>query len=589
VKLSLQAAGASASIDGTLRDPLDGTGYVLDVNATVPALETLQPFSPGPRLPPLHDLSLAAHVADGVPLLQRVTQLKLHIGASDLGTVAPGLQLAALDASAPALDQAVQITGAGSIAGKPLKLDAHLGAPSLALVHQPVTLDITAQAGGATGSVKGSLTRATTLPDIDAVVALRVPDMTELASLTHRRLPALTSVAFDGHVSGTTKQLALSGFKLTTAQGDLADDLTLGLGDTRSLRGSVTATRIDVDALRAALALPPLPDAAPAGPPPVPPLPVHKRGDHWLIPDTPLPLDSLRATDADLTAKIGTLHEAGVDVRDLGFHLVLSDGRLVLDPFAAQLPGGRMSGSLSLDASQPDPPVALHVHAPGIAMQTLLAALGVPPAVSGAMDIDADLKGAGRTPHAMAAVADGTIGLSMQGGRVDNALLGGAFADLLRAANIGQKISGSSELRCFAFRAALSHGRATVQTLLVDSPELHIEGGGTINLADESLALDLRPLAKIGGNGIAIPVHVAGSLRDPKAQIDAGAVAGAIDHGGGFRAIIGALSQEATTEACAPALAVARGQAPPERAPAAPATAGGKLPKPADLLRQLVR
>lgn len=600
VKLDVKAGSASLAIQGSIAQPLTGRGFAGDISAQVPALEQLQPLSPWPGLPPLHDIKLAAHVADApggndpASMARMVTGLVLHVGASDLASIQPGLSVTALDLTAPAADQPVKLALSGAMGGQPLTLSGTTGAPALALQNQPMPVDLSAQAAGGTATVKGQL--GVPAPagrhGIDLAVSLRMPDLSKLSPLALRPLPALKDVAFDGHLAGNAAQgIALTGFKFTSQQGDLSGDLTAIATPRPALRGQVASTRLDIDALRAAASLPPQPSAAaPATPvPPTTATPANKPNRRFLIPDAPLPLDMLRGADADITAKLALVHDAGVDIRNVALHLVLAGGKLALDPFSAQVPGGPMSGRLTVDASQPAPPVALQLRAPGLAVQTVLAALGEPVVATGNVDIDADLRGAGASAHAIAATADGHLGLAMENGVVNNEVLAAAFKDVLQAAKLSGSMPGNSNVRCFAVRADLAHGTATLRTLLLDSSAMHVEGGGTVNMADETLALQLRPLAKIAGAGIAIPVKLGGTILKPRGELDPSSVAGAAKTG--FAAIIGALNQNtAGTESCAPALAAARGQAAPPAAaaPAQPAPEQ-KAPKPADLLRKLFR
>ena len=91
------------------------------------------------------------------------------------------------------------------------------------------------------------------------------------------------------------------------------------------------------------------------------------------------------------------------------------------------------------------------LHAPGLALKTVLAAAHEPAFASGNLEVYADLRGVGETPHALAASLDGTMGLAMAGGTIDNRLLGsllGKVMDTLNALDLVGK-GGTSELRCF--------------------------------------------------------------------------------------------------------------------------------------------
>ena len=92
--------------------------------------------------------------------------------------------------------------------------------------------------------------------------------------------------------------------------------------------------------------------------------PPPKHADR-LITDQPLPFGLLRAADADIKLDIGVLRSGGADYKAITTHAVLANGKLAVNPFSADTPGGRLSGMLSADASQKAPPVHLVLHAPG--------------------------------------------------------------------------------------------------------------------------------------------------------------------------------------------------------------------------------
>ena len=217
---------------------------------------------------------------------------------------------------------------------------------------------------------------------------------------------------------------------------------------------------------------------------------------------------------------------------------MLRDGKLAIDPFAAQLPGGHLAGSASVDATQSAPPVHVLFQAPGLALKTILSAFHEPSVASGNLEVYADLRGEGDSPHAIAASLDGSLGLAMAGGTIDNRLLGsllGKLMNTLNALNLVGK-GGDSELRCFGLRMEAKHGIGTIKPMALSSSLLTMTGGGTINLGEETLSLTMAPQARIAGTPVVFPVGLEGPIRDPTVKVNeigaaernAGAVAGAV-------------------------------------------------------------
>jgi len=396
-----------------------------------------------------------------------------------------------------------------------------------------------------------------------------------------------------------------AGGSLLAANGSVA----LGNDDRLSVQASAKSDMIDADALLAAAGKPVVAQGGGSAPAPGPKPAKNGR----VIPDTPIPFGALRAADADLALNVGQLKWGGAVYRAIAMHLVLRDGKLRIDPFSAALPEGRLDGAFSADAAQDPPQVALRLHTPGLAVDPLLTAFGMPGFASGNLEVQADLHGVGDTLHAIAGTLDGSLGLAMVNGSVDNRLLGSTLGSILREANLLDLVGrgGTSQVQCFATRLDAAHGIGTFRALVLHSTLLTMDGSGSVSLGTESLDMRVRPQARVGTTGIVVPLRVGGSLRSPAVSPDpaaavaanAGTVAGAVIGNATPLGIIAGLAGGqkllgGSGEDCGPALALARGGAPapageaapaPQAAhPSAPATKP-KLPNPGALLRQLFR
>jgi AsmA protein len=693
VKLTLAAAGATVAVDGALTHPLQGRGYTLALHGTIPDLTAVAPLLPGIQLPPLHDVHLATRLSDTGGPTPRVEAATLHLGPADLGAYVGGLRIVSVDIDAPKQDEPVHIDARASMADTPVTLAATIGVPGALLAAPgqpaataPVPVDLTLQAANASLTVKGAVAHPETLSGADLAVNATIPDLSELSSLAHRRLPAVTRIAFQGHLAdaagGFRHGATLRDVGLTSADGDLSGDIGVDAGPPRALTGKLHADRIDADALLAAASKPvtnPPPAAAgappgeasgapppPAGkgtappvannappppgasgsappvandapPPPTangtappvasnaPPPPVgngttpstadgaplpqaaQPAGAGRLFPDTPIPFGLLRQANADLALSIGDLKTGSSDYQAIDLRVTLQDGKLQIAPFSARLPEGPLDASLNVDATAAAPPVALKLTAPGLEVAPLLAAAGLPGYASGKLEVYADLRGVGDTPHAIAAGLDGSLGLAMQNGTIDTALLQRLLGPVLQRANLPGLLArgGSSDLRCFALRADAQNGVADLRTLVLNSAVLSMDGSGSVNLGEETLGLRLRPQGRVAGTVIVVPLQLTGPIQLPDVKLNAlgaaesnvGTVAGAVVGSATPLGLLGGmlgggkLLNTGSKEGCAGPLALARGEATPA-APAGPTSSAAVQPKPSapgKLLHDLFR
>ncbi len=366
---------------------------------------------------------------------------------------------------------------------------------------------------------------------------------------------------------------ALRALSVSSAIGDLAGDVAVAVWPQRMLRGTLVSNRIDLDALRAM--------SRPAPPAPAPGMPVPgpaPASAPRLFSDTPLPWAALRRADVDLQLSVGALRGGGADYRDISVHVALQDGVLRVDPASLQAPEGRVAFSASADARQPDPPVAVALRSAAFAIDPLLQAFGLPAGSDGTADLDVALHAAGASPHALASSLDGHVGIALVDGELSNAALSAALGDVLRTAGARLDAAGRSHVRCLAVRADALGGQVTLAAMKLDTARLLLEGSGTVNLADETVALRLHPLLRLGGAGVSAPIRLDGPLGRPAVGMDTLGGAGRVG------VVIGGLAGPA--ESCTAELTAARdGRAGPLPADM-PAGKGGK---PADLLRGLLR
>jgi len=459
----------------------------------------------------------------------------------------------------------------------------------------PVKLAVTV--GEAKFALDGSIADPMAARGLDVGLTAEVPDLGALGALMKQPLPPLKSLAVTARLSGDPGHIALNDLKLTSASGDIAGKVSLMAGLPSAVTAVLTSNRLDLDAL--AIPVRPTPAAAPTAPAPAPPsAPAEAPQPKWLIPDTPLPVGDLQLMNADLHLSIGTLHAGGADYKSLQAHAVVKDGVLTLSPAAADLPQGHVALTLTADVGKTEPPVHLTLHAPAVALGPLLAALNAPPYVTGNLEVAADLRGAGISLHAIAASLDGVLTLIVPGGTIDLRRLGGSAAGLLQSLKLGKAASGAGALRCLVIRMDFAHGIGTVRPMVLGASLINVDGGGTVNLADETLALTLQSRATLAGAAVTVPVNVFGSIAAPQTKVNeigiAGANAAALGGliGGPMGGALGGGQRPVAGDSCPAALAMARGQAAPgpvvAPAPApGPAQAPAKPPNAGQLLKQL--
>jgi uncharacterized protein involved in outer membrane biogenesis len=447
--------------------------------------------------------------------------------------------------SGNATAETTDVTGRGTltVGSSSIPLDLHIsGDPRTSL---------TAQGTAANATVTAQLAMPGQALDADLTIA--TPDAAAFGSALGLRYLPHGALKAQAHLDEPARSLAdrvvLDRFAMQDDAGDLAGTLTVSYGGRVAVRGKLASQHLDLAALLAPFRGPPAAAKQPAAPaasmaaaPPAPSTVI--RDSPFTVPDR---------FDADLEISAASANWGSSPLGAVSGRAVLRQGRLTLDPLGVTLPGGGpIAAVLRLGGAEP---AGLTLHAPAVPLQAVLAAAALPPLVSGNAAVDADLHGRGNTLHQLAASLDGHALLHGTGLEIDSAVL----TSLLQATRLklpASLLGPRTELRCVAVGFDAQQGTLSLAPLVADAALLRIEGAGTIDLADETLALRLRPLLR-AGPGIVAPVRIDGPLRAPHV---------APDTGGRLAAAV----VQTGSSAC------------PEGAPA-------KLPKPAELLRHLFR
>jgi AsmA protein len=596
VRILLHDQKASLDVSGAIAQPMRGRGLGLQIEVAVDDFSGLEPFFGNWPVP--HDATLSVHFGDdkGDDGLTAVTA---HLGRVSPGSLLPGVDVDEANLSAPGLDRPVHVDIKGSSGVGALRLVVNTG--NLATVMpgahpvDPVPVDIQLDAGRALFSVKGTVADPMTLKGVDADVFVRVPELATLSELAGRPLPALSEVAFDGHVFGDLHAATTLGIRhatVTVPQAQLTGDADVRIGPRPFVHAVLTSQRIDLDSLIADLAQPwgpPAQAGEPAASKTPPLLPVATpapapaaAGSPWLIPDKPIDFAPLDLMDADLNLHVDSLQAGGVTYSQVGASLLLRDGKAVLDPLVATFPGGQAELQLSVDSQAPALPVTMTLRAPSLRLAPIVAAAGVPGLANGSIDTAAELHGAGHSLHAIAASLDGHLGLQSVDAEFDNRLVLGLLK-LAKLPEVPLGSGGTTRLRCLAVRLDVNKGVASVGALVADLQRLVVIGGGSLDLGQEQFALQLRPTLRLGnsGGGIVVPVRVGGGFLDPKVASETGGKGGPAMTGSG------------AADPCVPALAAAAASVAPKPKPVPEADAGKTAKSgPAtavDVLKELIK
>lgn len=260
-----------------------------------------------------------------------------------------------------------------------------------------------------------------------------------------------------------------------------------------------------------------------------------------LLPTTPLPLGWLHDIDFELAASIAKLKLGNTTLESVRLDATLDNGELDVDKLAALVEQGTLLATLRIDGGEDPPRVRHTLELNNISMTPLVSRAAAKQFRGGRVALELALDGAGTSPAAIAAGADGLIKLSLTDVDIANRGANLAGGDLLLSLfallNPLSRSDNHDLVECAVFHFPVTDGRAQAATGIgIRTQRLNILGGGTVNLATEAIDIGVNPKAREGLGlslaGFADFVRIGGTLSAPAPTTDArGAVTGGVKVG----------------------------------------------------------
>jgi uncharacterized protein involved in outer membrane biogenesis len=204
-----------------------------------------------------------------------------------------------------------------------------------------------------------------------------------------------------------------------------------------------------------------------------------------------------------------------------GFALVGTGGPDALDIDSVQFAMAGTTFEANATARSDGKATRLHVNAglPGGNLNELLKTLGIATdQIAGEISARIALDATGSKLGEVLAHSQGYAVFAMIDGKVARDVLEKASADLR---TVFRKGEGMSKVKCLLGVAAVKNGVAQVSPLILRTPEATLTGGGTIDLAKNTLDLTIRSDPKSTGFfALDIPIRISGALASPKGAPD---------------------------------------------------------------------
>ncbi|WP_420141886.1 AsmA family protein [Sphingomonas sp.] len=392
----------------------------------------------------------------------------------------------------------LHLAGRGSLSGTPSTI-ALRGAPIGGAGPWPFRFDY--RSAIASGTLIGQADKPLDVGHFSARATAWGDDLAHLDLLIEAGLPGTQPVRLTANLRHDRPDWRIDDLKLKVGRSDFAGSVTVRKRDGRSLvEGAVLSRGLDFNDLASNAGL-----ARAAA--------KRRATGPRVVPDTRIDLAGLRKTDGNLRFDVRRLlGEQPSALRGLKGTLTLDHGVLTAEPLTAALTRGAVRGRARVEHASGTPRLSFDLRMTGARLEDLVP---TPDRATGSAAGRAVLAGNGETIRSALADASGHVALVVRDGDMSrrNALFLGADAG--RALFEGK--DARAPLHCVIAGFSVRNGIARTDPLVIDTAVSRLDGGGTVSLIDERLALSVRGRPKLA-RAVAIkePIEIRGSISEPE-------------------------------------------------------------------------
>jgi uncharacterized protein involved in outer membrane biogenesis len=220
------------------------------------------------------------------------------------------------------------------------------------------------------------------------------------------------------------------------------------------------------------------------------------------------------------------IHSDRLPLDNLATHVKMDNGVLSLNPLNFGVAGGRLTTDLKIDGSGTPAKANMNVMARDIKLKQLFPKIESMHASLGQINGDAKLSATGKSFAALAGNANGELKALINQGTVSEFVMEAIGLNLLRV--VVTKLFGDHqvELNCLAVDFNIKDGLMQPKLFVLDTEDATVHVDGNINLAKETMDLDILPRSKgIRLISLRSPLYVQGTFKKPDVGVSKTAIA----------------------------------------------------------------
>ncbi len=348
----------------------------------------------------------------------------------------------------------------------------------------------------------GDIGKIIELRDVDVGGRVIIDDPSELAEWSGIKLPPDLKIELSGRMAGTAPNFELSNLAYSAGKSLVYGRANVVVGDKLSFTGAVTSGQLDLQPLFSTN------NEKPAD--------TGGVENEKLFSERPLDFGWLDAVDIDFSLDDLELVREGENTKIPSAHILLKQGSLKLDPIEMTYEDAKLSGYVHLDRDT-RPALDTRLSLENIDLARFLQDFRFRDFYEGSFDMALDISTQGGSLRQMASDLDGDLVIFISDASISGVDLQLRITDVLLGALPWLKREDDVVINCAMGEMAAENGVVDVRLLYLDSKQLRMMGGGTIDLRDETYDLRLSPRPR----GTRIFAHnidllVTGPLKNPE-------------------------------------------------------------------------
>ena len=348
----------------------------------------------------------------------------------------------------------------------------------------------------------GEVGKIVELHNVDVSGRLRIRDSLELAEWSGINLPPELEIELSGRMAGTAPTFNLSDLTYRSDESLVFGSAAMVVGDRLSISGAVTSGKLDIRPFLFA-ALDETPETA-------------EVNTNRFFSNEPFDLSWLDGVDLDFSLDNLELVRTGENALIKSAAISLEQGSLKVDPLEMAYEDERVSGHLYIDRSAV-PAIDADLSLENIDLSRFLEDVRLRDFYEGNFDFAIDISTQGHSIGEMASNLDGDLAVFISDASIAGVDLQLRITDVLLGALPWLEREDDVVINCAMSEMAAENGIVDVRLIYLDSKQLRMMGGGTINLRNETYDLRLAPRPR----GTRIFAHnidllVTGPLNNPE-------------------------------------------------------------------------